>query len=731
MKKILSNLILLLLLSSISLIIILSTIGIETNKFNNLISKKINQINNNINLKITTIKFKIDIKKIRLFLETKNPQINYSDILIPVKNIKVYIDFVSLIKSQPKIRRINLILNQLDIEQLKKISATLKPSNFTSFVNNRIKQGRLNTELEVYFDNNNLLENFIVRGSVTNLKAEIIKAINLEKTNFSFFADSTDVLIKNIFGEVGPIKIKNGDLKLKLGSEIQLESNFATTIKYDGKSINLKNLSNIHKYFKNIINLEAELNNSFLINLDETYKIKKYDYKNKGKIAKANFDLTKPLESNFLIDKIKKISLTKSEVKMNFNPKKNITAIAGQYSLNEGNFLLFDLENIAEGALMKLKLNADYDKSIELDFINYQKQKDTVATFSLNLEKKKDNIKIKKINYVDGKNSIFAEDIKFNKDSFLSLKKITIKTNKKGKKNNDFTVLYGKKITINGTQFDATNLPKILNQKTKKNKLLQISKDIEIDFSSIKAPLSENLKNFKLIGKIEKGKFVKISSKGDFGANNFLDITMKKDPKNQKKYLEIYSDLTRPLLTEYSFFKGLTGGKLLYSSIFDGVNSNSKLKIENFKVINAPGMIKLLSLADLGGLADLAEGDGLSFDILEINMERNKDLLKLNEILALGPSISVLMDGYQDQSGLTSLRGTLVPAKTLNKMISKIPLIGNIVIPKEVGEGLFGISFKMKGPEGKIKTTINPIRTITPRFIQKIIDKKKNLNNFN
>ena len=77
------------------------------------------------------------------------------------------------------------------------------------------------------------------------------------------------------------------------------------------------------------------------------------------------------------------------------------------------------------------------------------------------------------------------------------------------------------------------------------------------------------------------------------------------------------------------------------------------------------------------------------------------------------------------------MRGTLVPAKTLNKMISKIPVIGDIVIPKEVGEGLFGISFKMKGPPGKIKTTINPIRTITPRFIQKIIDKKKNLNNFN
>ena len=106
-------------------------------------------------------------------------------------------------------------------------------------------------------------------------------------------------------------------------------------------------------------------------------------------------------------------------------------------------------------------------------------------------------------------------------------------------------------------------------------------------------------------------------------------------------------------------------------------------------------------------------------------MEKDKNILKLNEILALGPSMSVLIEGYQDNTGLTSLKGTLVPAKTLNKMISKIPVIGKIVIPKEVGEGLFGISFKMKGPKDDVKTTINPIRTLTPRFIQKIIDKKK------
>ena len=725
MKKIISTLILLGFFSIILLITILTTTGFETNRFNNLISKKINQANNNINLELTTIKFKLDIKEFSLFLETINSQIDYRSTIIPAKNIKVYMDFISLIKSEPKFKKINLIFNQLDIEQLQKISTTFKPSNFTSFVNNKVKQGKLNVKLEIYLDDNNLFDNFIAKGSVSNLKAEIIDNINLQKTNFSFFADKTDVLIKNISSEIGPIKITEGDLKLISSPEISLESNFKTNIKYNDKLTNYANLIKDLDFTKNIVSLEGNLNNSFFINFDKTYKVEEYNYKNNGIIKKANLDFKKPLENYFLEEKINKLSVINSEIRTNFSPKKNTTNISGKYSLNNSNNLLFNLEHIIDKELLKLKLDADIDRPIKLEIINYQKLNNSIANLSIKLEKQKDKTKINKINLTEGNNSFIIEDIQFDKDKFSSLKKISVKTFKNKKINNDFYISYGKKIFIEGTQIDAINLPKIFNKKTSNNNLSKINKDIEIDFSNIIAPLSENLKNFKLIGKIEKGKFTKISAKGDFGENNFLDITMKQDKKNKKKYLEIYSDLTRPLLTEYSFFKGLTGGKLLFSSIIDEKNTYSKLKIENFKVINAPGMVKLLSLADLGGLADLAEGDGLSFDILEINMEKNNDLLKLNEVLALGPSVSVLMDGYQD-STVTSLRGTLVPAKTLNKLISKIPVLGNIVIPKEVGEGLFGISFKVKGPPGKVKTTINPIRTITPRFIQKIIDRDKN-----
>ena len=125
-------------------------------------------------------------------------------------------------------------------------------------------------------------------------------------------------------------------------------------------------------------------------------------------------------------------------------------------------------------------------------------------------------------------------------------------------------------------------------------------------------------------------------------------------------------------------------------------------------------------------MVDALSGEGLSFEKLEMKMSKSEQVLNLEELYAIGPSISILMEGYvESNTELVSLRGTMVPAKTLNKFLSKLPVVGDILIPKEIGEGLFGISFKMKGTPGKIKTTVNPIKSLTPRFIQKALKKPK------
>tara|TARA_B100001063_G_scaffold246155_1_gene284199 strand:+ start:54 stop:1247 length:1194 start_codon:yes stop_codon:yes gene_type:complete len=396
MKKVIFNLILFIFFILISFIVILSTLGIETNKFNNLISKKINLVNNSLKLELITVKFKLDIKEISLFLETNNPKIDYKKISIPTKNIKAYIDFISLIKSDPKIKKIYLALNEIQIEKLKKISISSKPSNLTSFINNKIKQGVLKTEIEMYFNKDNLLDNYIARGLVSNLKAEITSDINLNKTSFNFFADNSDVLLKNINSETDIFKLINGDLKLKYSTEIYLESNFDINLKVNKNIQNYIELIKNNKYSKNLTSIEANLRNNLKINFDETYKVKKYEYKNNGKILKATFDFDKKVENYFLSESIDHFSLIDSEIKTNFNSKENITNISGKYSINKSDPLLFNFENYFDNKLLKTKIKADYKKYLELDIINFIKPKDSIATIFLDFEKKKRKYKNKK-----------------------------------------------------------------------------------------------------------------------------------------------------------------------------------------------------------------------------------------------------------------------------------------------------------------------------------------------
>ena len=720
MKKNIINLVLLSILLFISLLVALSTVGIETNKFNRLISQKVSQTKN-IYLNLETIKFKINPKKLSLFLETQNPEITYRDTFVPVRNMKVYVDFLSLLKSSPEIKKISLILEEIDVSQLNKLSTIIKPSNLKSLLNNKIKKGKLISEIEIFLTKQGDIKDFIARGNIKGLKAQLFSNLMLTKVSLNFFADKNDILIKNVFGNIEDIKISDGDIKLNLENGIKLNSNFNSKLNFDEKLVKkYTKFFSKYEFANNVKSLKANFNNYLSIDLDKTYKVKDYNYKISGNIKESKFELLNPLKNSLITEKIKEIYLSDLQITSIFKPKIINLKSEGKYSFNNLDFLKINFENNWKSDLMNLKLNLSYRNSLELGIINYVKPKDSIAKLSLNFEKKINNLKINKLNLEEGKNLILIEDLRFQKNKFSTFKKIKVKTT-----NNDFFIENGKKIQIKGNKFDATNLAKFFSNRNSENKFQKLNSNIEIDFKNIKVSMTDILKNFKLIGEIKRGQFVKISSKGDFGGNNFLDISMRKDKKTKKKYLEIYSDLTQPLLTEYNFFKGLSGGKLLFTSLIDGSASSSKLKIENFKVINAPGVIKLLSIADLGGLEDLAKGEGISFDELEINMEKKENFLKINEIIALGPSISVLMEGYQDENDLVSLRGTLVPAKTLNKIISKIPVIGNIVIPKEVGEGLFGISFKIKGSKGEMKTTINPIRTLTPRFIQKIIDRNK------
>ena len=219
--------------------------------------------------------------------------------------------------------------------------------------------------------------------------------------------------------------------------------------------------------------------------------------------------------------------------------------------------------------------------------------------------------------------------------------------------------------------------------------------------------------------KIKSGNIIaKLNGKNDFSLNI-------KTNSNKEKVTNLFIKRPEPFIKYYKFIKGFKEGNLYYDSIEKNGISKSKLRLHDFKVNKVPVLAKILTLASLQGIADILTGEGIRFDNFEMDYESSKKLTKINELYAIGPAISILLEGYIEKEKLISLRGTLVPATTINKTISKIPLIGNILVGKKVGEGVFGVSFKIKGAPKNLKTTVNPIKTLTPRFITRTLDKIK------
>ena len=716
-----------LLLISLS-ILLLSIKGLETDRFNNYIVQKIQKKNNQIDLKLKKIKIKLDIKNINLFLSTKNPEIIYQDINIPINSLQIYINFVSLLKSKLSINKIKVNYDFIDIERIKKIIVETKPSSFKSFMFNNITQGKVKGNLLIYFENNFQISNYEAKGEVDQLHINLPNKLKVEKINFNFNLDKHLVLIDSLNSKIKDIIITDGSLNIERKKELFVSGSVDTKVNLD--QVKIKKylfIDDDFDFLKNKIKFEGNVLNKFSLIFSNTLKIKDYKYEAESESNKFEVTFKNKIKSPLLDDSIDIFESKNSKVKFYLAKKENnFFNIEGNYKLNNDDISNFKIVNNFTKNKSKFKIDFDFKQSLKIDILNYKKETNKISKIFADFVITNNTLNIKNFNYSEGKTLIRLKNALFENKLLKKFKSVEVKTYFGKNENNNFSILFDKMILIKGLKYDSTNLIKEVTNDKKNDYLKNITKEIEINIKDVKSTLSEVLRDFRLLGKIEKGKFVKISSKSEFNNNQFLDISLKKTTNKDKKFLEIYSDVSKPLLSEFSFFKGIEGGNLLFSHSFNEFSSSSNIKIEKFRVKNAPVFAKLLALADFGGIADLMSGDGISFELLEIKLSKDKEVLKIEEIYAVGPSISILMDGYvENKTGLTSLRGTMVPAKELNKLISKIPILGNILIPKDVGEGLFGVSFKMKGMPGKIKTTVNPIKTITPRFITKALEKLK------
>ena len=716
----------------IIIVFYLSSFGIKTKKFNNQIASNILKINKKINLSLDQVNYLLNPYNLTINIKTKNPKISLSGTELRIKDIKTNVSLKSLMYGQFLIDDLQITTKEIKLNDVISLARSFQNSPQLSILHKMTKGGFITANIKLNFDEiGKIKENYKIIGSVKKSKFNFLNQLRLQNLNFDFDISKNNFLLKKIDTEINNIKITSPLIKVKKDKDLFFANG---QILNDTKNFNIQEFKQFFDSLSKNINLKkidySSIHN-FSFNVNKNLKFNDLKVETilnlKELILKGKHLKLKPYFTNF----VEEIKLKKHKIIINY--KKNIFHIKGN-----GNILLEDKSDILSYEIIKNKNNLSFDTKINLknnslliDFLDYEKKvnlnslllikgslnEDYKPRFDLiSLKEKNNEILIKGLYLSKNFKIIDIDNFNIN---YKNNKKILNKLNLK-KNNSNFI--------IEGESFDASKIiNNIINDDEKDSSIFQSLK------SKIKVRIKKtfiNQTNYinNLYGTInfDNNKINYLKLESTFPNKKKINLSIKTN-NSSETITKLFSAYPKPLIKRYDFIKGFEEGYLDFYSSKKGDVSNSVLIINDFKVKKVPVFAKLLSLASLQGIADLLTGEGIRFTNFEMNFSNQKGLTTINEMYAIGPAVSILMDGYIETKKLVSLRGTLVPATTINRSIASIPVLGKILIGDKTGEGVFGVSFKIKGPPKDLKTKVNPIKSLTPRFITRTLEKiKKN-----
>lgn len=179
----------------------------------------------------------------------------------------------------------------------------------------------------------------------------------------------------------------------------------------------------------------------------------------------------------------------------------------------------------------------------------------------------------------------------------------------------------------------------------------------------------------------------------------------------------------------------------LYTKISGGsINANlvrddsqvfrGKVSAQNFILLNESRLAQLLRKPKAGEAIpngdevvrtlQTIKTDRAKVDQLQANIEKGPGSLKISKGRLTGGDASAAFDGVvYDRNNRMNIKGTFLPARTLNRMVSKIPIIG-LAFGKGKVNGLLGITFRLSGRFDNPTLRVNPLSIIAPGVFRQL-----------
>jgi hypothetical protein len=197
-------------------------------------------------------------------------------------------------------------------------------------------------------------------------------------------------------------------------------------------------------------------------------------------------------------------------------------------------------------------------------------------------------------------------------------------------------------------------------------------------------------------------------------------------PSGATRALTVESENAGDVAKVLNVSDNVKGGKLKLTGTFDdskpAVPLKGVLRIDNYQILNAPFLARLLTLASLTGIVDQLGGQGIAFSSLIAPFVKTGGKVEIREGRTAGSALGLTFEGALDfDANTVNVNGTIVPVYTLNSLLGNIPILGNILVgPK--GGGVFAATYQATGSLDKPDVSVNPLSALAPGILRGFLD---------
>ncbi len=247
---------------------------------------------------------------------------------------------------------------------------------------------------------------------------------------------------------------------------------------------------------------------------------------------------------------------------------------------------------------------------------------------------------------------------------------------------------------------------------------------LNLDVATIYMPEDQSIRQARGFLHCNEQRCEKAELKANLADNASMEMRIYRH--NGRRIFSLVSDNAGALMLSFDITDRMKGGTLnisgMYDEAKDGNPLSGKFVIEDFTLLDAPILGRILNMSSLTGLMETLNSKGMSFDKLRTDFVFVRDVATLKNGRAYGPSVGVVADGEINiGTHRLDIEGSLAPAYMINSFIGNIPLIGEVLVGGK-GEGMFAINYSVRGDMDDPTVMANPLSVLTPGFTRRFFD---------